>query len=152
MILTDYSVGKFTQEKHFQLLRCGTTTVPARDEVRTVGRVRTPSGVISDLSPAIRAEVTTTGVAPTPDQNPAVRLDVWPNPAERDVRITAHTTLTTSLRIEICSLDGRTLATLYDGTVVGTASAYWNAAAPGVYLVVARGNGMCVVEPLVVVR
>jgi hypothetical protein len=125
-----------------------------RYAVRTVGRVRTPSGIIWELSPATRAEVTTTGIESEAAQFPVLQLEVSPNPAEGELRVTARVDAPLPVRIEVRSLDGRTVATLFEGNAEAPITAVWHPAdrAAGVYMVVATARGVTACKPVVLVR
>ncbi len=123
-----------------------------RYAVRTVGRIRTPSGVIHDLSPAVRSEIATTHAEGTAaSAHPPVELSISPNPSDGPVRIIARSTIPSPLRIEIRALDGRTVATLYSGTVSDSIVLSWDGRtlAAGTYFVTALSPGSAIVRPLV---
>lgn len=125
-----------------------------RYAVRTVGRVRTPSGIVWELSPALRSELVTTSVGDTSSEPVAPMLAVSPNPADGVVRIAVRTVRPTTLRVEIRTLDGRSLATLFDGTALDDVVLTWNcsAIAAGTYMVTATTGSSGAVHRLVVVR
>ncbi|MDW8075580.1 MAG: T9SS type A sorting domain-containing protein [Bacteroidota bacterium] len=124
-----------------------------RYAVRCVGRIRTPSGLIHDLSPAVRAELFTTSVEQANEIPAEVSVVVAPNPVSDVARVTIRTSKPTLAHAQLYSLDGRQLATLLHTTVVDEATVMWDTSllSAGVYMIGVRtSEGATVLHPIVV--
>jgi len=126
---------------------------PVRYRVRTVARVRTPSGTVWELSPPVESTIVTTSV-PEYDGARELTLDASPNPAGYEVQITLTTSLPDHVRVELVTLDGRTVRCLYDGYLADKYHLRFDTRElmPGVYILRARTSHRLASQPVVIVR
>jgi len=124
-----------------------------RYRVRTVGRVRRPSGVSWELSPAAESQIVTTNVEEGPE-NPRIALEVVPNPASDDVKVALEVSLPTMVRVDIVAFDGRQMGCAFDGYVVDRITTSWDARLlpAGTYFIRMQSAGQVITRPLVIVR
>lgn len=125
-----------------------------RYAVRTVGRLRTPSGTIWDLSPAVRSDIFTTSVGHDDSPSTELTVDVTPQPVGDAATITLGTTRPTIARIEIRTLDGRLIGSPIEQYVADVAyqTISTQALAPGVYILVVRTETLLRTKPFVVIH
>lgn len=124
-----------------------------RYRVRTVGRVRRPSGMSWELSPAAESQIVTTSVEEGPE-NPRIALEVVPNPASDDVKLALEVSLPTMVRVDIVALDGRQMGCAFNGYVVDRITTSWDARLlpAGTYFIRMQSAGQVITRPLVIVR
>jgi hypothetical protein len=106
-----------------------------------------------ELSPPVESTIVTTSV-PEYDGARELTLDASPNPAGYEVQITLTTSLPDHVRVELVTLDGRTVRCLYDGYLADKYHLRFDTRElmPGVYILRARTSHRLASQPVVIVR